>query len=117
MEYQPTEFASVEDKEKFAKHFRRFVKAGCPENLFYKWFYQRLNMCFGHIAHYNRMGFYHEQFSDPDRVNRWQERIAHWKAYGDPRHTWSDVEDDLSSWMADHLGLEIRPEDRRIYLG
>jgi hypothetical protein len=117
MEYLPTKYASVEDKEKFTKHFKRFVQEGCPEKLFSKWFYERLSMCFGHIAHYDWGGFYYEQFSTPERVQRWKERIVYWKAYGDPRFTWSDVEKHLSAWMADYLGMEIRPDERRIYIG
>jgi len=87
-----TQWSTVEDKEKFLKHFERFIKSGCKETLFYKWFYVRLSMMFGFIAHYNKNGFYHEKFSTGERIDRFHHSILEFPCYGDPSYTYSDVE-------------------------
>ena len=100
--FTPTQWSTVEDKEKFVKHFKRFVDKGMPWTLFYKWFYLRLSQMFGHIAHYNRTGFHDTWFGSERDKHRWLTYIAKGGAYGsvgDPAWTWSDVEKDLASWM------------------
>lgn len=58
-QFTATKWESAEQKAKFANHFVRFVKSGFKPTLFYSWFYKRLSMTFGHIAHFNRQGFWH----------------------------------------------------------
>lgn len=88
----PTTFSTVADKEKFLKHFQRFVKSGYNKNLFYKWFYTRLSMTFGHIAHDNIEGFYQEFFTTPEDIERFWHQTRSYPCYGDPAYTYSDVE-------------------------
>jgi hypothetical protein len=100
-QFTPTEWSSAADKAKFANHFVRFVESGFKATLFYDWFYTRLNGTFGHIAHYNRRGFYDTWFSGTaERLNflRHTERDRSWQ-YGDPAFTYSDVEKVLVAWV------------------
>jgi hypothetical protein len=95
-----TDWQRGRDKAKFANHFIRFVRAGYPRELFYHWFYTRLSMCRGHIAHYDAGGFYATWFADRERRRRF---VIHWLTrpiYGDPSCTYSDVEERLRDWFA-----------------
>lgn len=99
-QFTATEWDTVEDKEKFAKHFIRFVESGFNKNLFYKWFYTRLSMTFGHIAHYNKDGFYAYffEYHDEDFITS----CLLGGGYGDPSCTYSDVERYLKNWLRDY---------------
>lgn len=93
--FTATQFHTVADKEKFVKHFLRFIKSGYNYNLFHKWFYKQLSFMFGHIAHYNKAGFYDVWFSSPERQAHFLENVRTWGCYGDPAYTYSDVEKHL----------------------
>lgn len=62
-------------------------------------------MCFGHIAHYNRDGFYQTWFRSPTSRLAFLCNVAEWRCYGDPRFTFSDVERVLAAWVlsTDHV--------------
>jgi len=62
MNYTATQWNTAEDKAWFVEHFMKFVEKGFPQHLFTKKFYQRLSNTFGHIAHYNQLGFWEEFF-------------------------------------------------------
>jgi hypothetical protein len=87
-----TEWSSAADKAAFGNSFLRFIEGDWKESLFTKNFYNRLSMCFGHIAHYDRTGFWDTWFtSDRSRF----EFLCHalkWPCYGDPKFTFCDVE-------------------------
>lgn len=51
-EFVPTEFATADDKAQFGYALLHFIEEEWRESLFTKNFYNRLSMCFGHIAHY-----------------------------------------------------------------
>lgn len=88
----PTKWDSAEQKEKFMKHFLRFVEKDFPESLFFDWFYKRLSNTFGHIAHYNRAGFYGEFFTSTEGKLDFLHLTLQHPCYGDPAFTYSDVE-------------------------
>lgn len=91
-QFTPTEWDTAEDKAKFANHFMQFVESGFKESLFQKWFYKRLSMTFGHIAHYNQLGFWETFFTrTEDKVQFLKQTIQHHPC-GDPTYTYSDVE-------------------------
>lgn len=90
--FTPTQFSTAADKEKFLKHFHRFVCSGYKWTLFHKWFYVRLSLTFGHIAHYNRAGFYATFFTDAERLEDFWRVTMQYPCYGDPDYTYSDVE-------------------------
>ena len=91
-EFTATKFSTAADKAEFGKHFLRFIESEWAQPLFTKGFYQRLSMCFGHIAHVDRPTFYETWFtSDQDRL-RFLEKTLKWPCWGDPEYTFSDVE-------------------------
>jgi hypothetical protein len=90
--FTATPHSTAEDKEKFFKHFLRFVASGYKYTLFHKWFYVRLSMTFGHIAHYNKDGFYREFFGEPESVTHFWKQTMGYGCYGHPQFTYCDVE-------------------------
>jgi hypothetical protein len=101
--FTPTEFSTITDKEHFCEQFQRFVSKGYKKTMFPKWFYTRLSMSFGHIAHYNQGGFYETFFvSDIGEQNFIEQTLAY-PCYGDPAFTYSDVERYLQGWLRDYL--------------
>jgi hypothetical protein len=98
----PTQWNTVEDKEKFIAKFKGFVKADFKESHFTKEFYNRMSMMRGHIAHYDRGGFYDAQFSTSERRADFLQHWASGHTNGDPAWTWSDVERVLADWLQEH---------------
>lgn len=94
-----TQFDTSEDKAKFANQFLRFVSAGFRRTLFPQWFYRRLSMTFGHIAHYNQAGFYENFFTTPKGKVEFIAICLNGGGYGDPAYTYSDVEKELKKWL------------------
>ena len=109
--YTPTQFDTAADKLKFAKQFVRFVESDFKETIFPKWFYNRLSMTFGHIAHYNQSGFYATFFtSTAGKVNFLKQTVSGGQ-YGSPEYTYCDVERDLAAWVKAN-GLVQKYTDR-----
>jgi len=98
-QFTATSWSTQGEKVKFANHFVHFVESGFPLRLFYKWFYIRLSMTFGHIAHYNRWGFYDTWFSDTQSQLEFLKHTKQVVSYGDPAHTFSDVERAIQGWL------------------
>lgn len=98
-QFTPTKWHTVADKEKFAKHYIRFVQARCPFEKFHDWFYKRLMQMFMHIAHYNRLGFYETWCDSPEKRFELVRYHASFAAVGDPAWTWSDVEQTIRRWL------------------
>lgn len=101
-QFTATEHATTADKAKFANHFIRFVLGGFKESVFPKWFYTRLSMTFGHIAHYNKNGFYDTWFNSADKQANFIERLREHTACGSAEFTFSDVERVLTRWANDN---------------
>ena len=97
-QFQGTKWSTAEDKAKFANHFIRFVEGGYKWTVFPNWFYTRLSNCFGHIAHYNRLGFYETFFLDNADIGRFKQMTMS-TVYGDPTWTYSDVEMALQKYF------------------
>ncbi len=57
-DFVPTHWDSAEQKAKFANAHLTFVAQDFPRSKFHEGFYRRLSNTFGHIACYNRDGFY-----------------------------------------------------------
>jgi len=104
-QFTATAHSTVEDKEKFAAHFKKFIERGCPETLFPKWFYQRLSTCFGMIAHYNIHGFFDVYFRSTAGKVQFIREVMLYPCYGDPAFTYSDVEKHLHEWLKE-TGIE-----------
>ena len=109
-QFTPTQWDTAADKAKFANHFVRFVASGYKETLFYDWFYKQLSMTFGHIAHYNRAGFYGHFFTTAEDRQYFMYATRQGGGYGDPAFTYSDVEKAIKA----HYGMV---GDGRLHLG
>lgn len=90
--FTATKFQSSAEKAKFANHLLRFIGAGFPEAAFKKPFYNRLSMCFSHIAHYDRNGFWGHFFTSTDSRIDFLDHTLRGGGYGDPAWTCCDVE-------------------------
>jgi hypothetical protein len=91
-EFTPTQWASAEDKAKFANALMKFIANEFPRGSFTRSLYQRLSNTFGHIAHGSLDGFYGAFFErDLDKVV-FLEQTSSWPHFGDPTFTFSDVE-------------------------
>lgn len=104
-QFTPTKFSTAADKAKFANHFVKFLEDGCRREAFHKWFYRRLSMTFGHIAHYDIHGFYDVWFSSHERQQAFIRRTMLWECYGSPKHTYSDVEGAIIVWITERMGV------------
>jgi hypothetical protein len=98
-QFTPTQWDTAEDKAKFANQFVKLVESGFVWHQFPKWFYKRLSMTFGHIAHFNQHGFYDAQFSGVARQLEFLVQTQTAGGYGDPHFTYSDVELQLRAWV------------------
>jgi hypothetical protein len=91
-EFVPTKFSTAQDKADFGNTFLHFIESEWARTAFSKSFYNRLSMCFSHIAHYDAAGFYATWFtSDADRLKFLRHTLA-WPSWGDPEFTFCDVE-------------------------
>lgn len=111
-QFTPTQFSTTADKAKFANHFVKFVLGGFAQRQFPKWFYTRLRMTFGHIAHYNQVGFYDTWFARPHSQREFIEHTLRHPCYGDPAHTFSDVEKALIGWLRNNRAAVEEVLDR-----
>ena len=91
-EFVPTKFSSAQDKADFGNAFLHFIESEWARTAFSKSFYNRLSMCFSHIAHTDRTGFYETWFtSDANRLEFLRHTLQ-WPCWGDPEYTFCDVE-------------------------
>ncbi len=91
-DFTATKFSTATDKAEFGNALLRFIESEWQAALFTKTLYNRLSMCFGHIASYNRAQFYEEWFSSLPAQVRFLEHTLRFPCYGDPEYTFSDVE-------------------------
>ena len=98
-EFTPTEWSTAADKADFGNTLLHFLDAGCPRELFTKKFYNRLSMTFGNIAHYNLEGFYDTWFTRDRHRLGFVQKLLRWPCHGDPKFTFSDVEDAIQRVM------------------
>ncbi len=91
-DFTATKFSTAADKAEFGNTLLRFIESEWAPALFTKSLYNRLSMCFGHIAHYNRTQFYEEWFSSFAAQVRFLKHTLQFPCYGDPEYAFSDVE-------------------------
>lgn len=95
---------SAEEKALMANTLATFAKAGFPQAQFTPALYQHLSTrLYGHIAHFNRQGFYDTWFQGCQKCLAWLTYVVNgglipW-ASGDPAVTWSDVEEAFRRWL------------------
>lgn len=103
-QFTATKWDSAEAKANALTDLVSFVDAGFPKGQFTGRVYDALYLhMLGHIAHYDRAGFFAEWFATLGRQLRWLEYVARGGAYGgghgDPAFTWSDAETALIDWV------------------
>ena len=100
-DFTSTNFATAEDKAKWANKFTKFILGGFQRNSFKKEIYKQLHHMFGHCAEYDLDGFYSTWFGDTYKCLHWVETVATtWLAgIGQPQFTWSDVEIKVIQWI------------------
>jgi hypothetical protein len=108
-QFAPTPFHSATDKARFANELIAFIAAGFPRSKWTKRLYDRLNGCFGHIAHYNLDGFWAEWFDTPADQLRFLDHLLRWRCCGHPEFTFCDVEAAVAAWLRES-GLPARIE-------
>jgi hypothetical protein len=103
-DFTTTNFATAEDKAKWANRFTKFVLGGFQRNSFKKETYRQLHHMFGHCAEYDLDGFYYTWFENTYKCLHWVETVTTtWLAgIGQPQFTWSDVEIKLVQWIRDN---------------
>jgi hypothetical protein len=103
-DFTATNFATAEEKAKWANKFTKFILGGFQRSSFKKEIYQQLQHMFGHCAEYDLNGFYLTWFEDTYKCLHWVETIAtSWLVgIGQPQFTWSDVEIKLVHWIRDN---------------
>lgn len=94
--FAATKWATPEDKAKFANQFAKFVEGDYQCKHFPKWFYRRLHLLFGHIAHYNEVGFYEEFFLNESGKAAFEKSCLAWRY---THSDWGDVEQALQHWL------------------
>src|SRR5580704_13877943 len=91
-QFVPTQWATADDKAKFANTLMKFIANEFPRQSFTRSLYHRLSNTFGHIAHTNIEGFYGAFFErDLDKVVFLEQTLS-WPHFGDPTFTFCDVE-------------------------
>jgi hypothetical protein len=114
VDYANPKHSTAEDKAKFANQFVKFVQGGFQAKDFPKWFYTRLSMTFGHIAHYDQWGFFNVFFEDAAGKIAFINETLNFPCYGDPRFTYSDVEKAIQIWMRENKILESPIKEDRM---
>jgi hypothetical protein len=105
-QFTPTQWSTAEKKAAFAKQFVRFIQSDFAAKHFTEKFYRRLSNTFGHIAHYNRGGFWDTFFTTTaDKMQFLDQTLQH-PCHGDPAWTYSDVERALQEWLQSDGTLE-----------
>ena len=90
--FTATRWDSADDKAVFGNKRLRFVAEDFPQSMFTENLYGRLSNTSGHIAHYDRHGFYGTFFTCPaDKVQFLRDTLSSWPC-GDPAWTFCDVE-------------------------
>lgn len=98
-QFIPTKFSTAADKARFANHLIRFIRKGFPKSIFPNWFYTRLSMTFGHIAHFNAYGFFDTFFTSEEGKRRFMQITLNHSCSGDPAWTYSDVEEAVQKYL------------------
>ncbi len=103
-DFTATNFATAEEKAKWANKFTKFILGGFQRSSFKLEIYKHIQHMFGHCAEYDLNGFYLTWFEDAYKCLHWVETVAtSWLVgIGQPQFTWSDVEIKLIQWIRDN---------------
>ena len=109
-DFKPTKFTPADTKAWFACHFLRFVSSDFPKHQFSQRFYNQIVNTFGMMAHYSLAGYWAEYFTTTAGKIGFIEQVVRHHCFGDPAHTFSDVEREIIRRLrqVDLLGLYRR---------
>jgi hypothetical protein len=91
-DFVPTKWSTAEEKAAFGNSLLHFMLTGFQSARFTEKLYTRLSMCFGHVAHFDRAGFYDTWFNSAESIASFVNHLMQWPCHGDPGYTFSDVE-------------------------
>ncbi len=91
-DFVATKFSTAADKANFGNLLLHFIDSGWKQTIFTEKFYSRLSMCFGHIAHCDRSGFYETWFRDDHQRLHFLRHALASHCWGSPEFTFCDVE-------------------------
>lgn len=91
-DFVATKFSTAADKADFGNILLHFIDSEWKQTFFTDKFYGRLSMCFGHIAHCDRSGFYETWFRDDKQRLRFLRHALDSHCWGSPEFTCRDVE-------------------------
>lgn len=91
-DFTATKFSTAADKAEFGNTLLRFIESEWASALFTKSLYSRLSMCFGHIAHSDREGFFERWFTSEPKRLEFLRNTLDWPCWGSPEFTFCDVE-------------------------
>jgi hypothetical protein len=112
-DFTPMKFTPADTKAWFANHFLRFVSSDFSKHHFTLRFYRQVMHTFGHIAHYDAAGYWAEFFTNNTGKIEFIEQAVHHPCYGDPTHTFSDVEREIARRLRQAKLLDLyRGRDR-----
>lgn len=115
--FASTEHTSSKEKAEFANRLASFVINGFQLGHFTNIIYNHLNHCFGHIAHYNRDGFYAVWFASPEQQSKFIRHVLEHKSVGSSKYTFSDVEAAFQAWLVkQNIKLAIKPVNEQLYV-
>jgi hypothetical protein len=100
-----SKFSTADEKADFANKLMAFIESGLEERKFTKALFRRLSLTYAFLAHYDHAGFMAEYFTRTEDKARFLEQIATHPCYGDPKHTYSDVEKAIKSRVR-HMGFD-----------
>jgi len=98
-QFTPTKWDDAQSKANFGRQFVKFVESDFDAKRFSQTFYRRLSLTFGHIAHFNRQGFFETFFTTTADKVRFLRMTLNHPCYGDPAFTYSDAERALQTWL------------------
>lgn len=103
-EFEPREFLHVETADRIFRGLVEFIDSGFKDRKFTSFLYKHLMHMFGHIAHYNAIGFYDEWFRNGARDwRRWVEHALDAPTY--PHTTYYQVENAVKITLMEHSVL------------
>ncbi|NUK28512.1 hypothetical protein, partial [Streptomyces lunaelactis] len=101
-----TQWDSSTQKANAANGLLSFIESGLHPEQFTQQLYRTCSQhLFGHIAHFDRHGFADTWFATTDSKAAFIEHALNAGSYGDPTHTWSDVEQHIQTALEAHPHL------------
>jgi hypothetical protein len=96
-DFTPTRYHSTADKAWFANNLCRFIASDFAQKLWTRRLYETLRNTCGHIAHYNKDGFWDTFFTSTAQKIAFLEQTIQHPCYGQPDYTFCDVERKVKS--------------------